>query len=99
MDAFLGKKTKSSDSPRKTFKRKKYDTPYPETTVTAETYVHGDIRAKLLKNRIGKFIDFRRYFQDRPTPKGVRIPIKPFLICVNRLSTDMKKLVEDEEQN
>lgn len=97
MSTFLGKKTKAGEYSNKSYKKKKFDTPYPETEVTAEAYVHSDIKAKLMKNEIGKFIDFRHYYQDKPTSKGIRMPIKPFLNCINRLSKDMKKLIDDKE--
>lgn len=97
MSTFLGKKTKAGEYSGKYYRKRKFDTPYPETELIGETYVHSDIKAKLLKNEMGKFIDFRRYYQDRPTSKGIRMPIKPFLDCVDRLSKSMKELVEDDK--
>ena len=97
MSTFIGKKTKTYDKSEKPFKKKKFDTPYPETTTTAEAYINTNVRAKLMKNELGKFIDFRQYHQNRPTTKGIRMPIKPFLNCINRLSKSMKDLIDDEK--
>lgn len=96
MSTFIGKKTKTYDKSEKPSKKKKFDTPYPESTIVAEAYVKTNVKAKLLKNELGKFIDFRKYYQDKPTTKGIRMPIKPFLNCINRLSKSMKDLVDDE---
>lgn len=97
MSTFIGKKTKTYDKFEKPFKKKKFDNSYPVTTIIAEAYVNADVKAKLMKNELGKFIDFRHYYQDRPTSKGIRMPIKPFLNCIDRLSKSMKDLVEDDK--
>jgi hypothetical protein len=97
MSTFIGKKTKTYDKSEKPLKKKKFDTPYPESTIVAEAYVNTNVKAKLLKNDWGKFVDFRKYYQDKPTTKGIRMPIKPFLNCINRLSKSMKDLVDDEK--
>lgn len=97
MSTFIGKKTKTYDNSEKPFKKKKFDTPYPETETTAEIYVQPNIKARLMRNEMGKFVDFRYYRHDKPTPKGIRMQIKPFLNCINRMTKDMKDLVDDEK--
>jgi hypothetical protein len=97
MSTFIGKKTKNTDNFNKPFKKKKYDTPYPVTLTMSEVEVTPNIKAQLMKNELGKFIDFRRYIGNKPTKTGIRMPIKPFLTSVNKLTKDMKDLVDDEK--
>lgn len=97
MSTFIGKKTKTYDKSEKPFKKKKFDTPYPPTLTVATTEVTPKIKAQLMKNELGKFIDFRRFYGKKPTSIGIRIPIKPFLSSINKLTKDMKDLVDDEK--
>ena len=97
MSTFVGKKTKNDSFVSGSYKKKKYDKPYPVSLTVAEVEVIPHIKAQLLKNELGKFIDFRRYNMNGPTTKGIRIPVKPFLVCINKLTKDMKDLVDDEK--
>lgn len=97
MNTFIGKKTKNDNSTSKSYKKGKYDKPYPATLTVSEVEVTTNIKAQLMKNELGKFIDFRRFNGNRPTSIGIRMPIKPFLVCINKLTKDMKELVEDKE--
>ena len=97
MSTFIGKKTKNDSYASNKYKKKKYDKPYPVSLTVAEVEVIPNVKAQLLKNELGKFIDFRRYNTNGPTIKGIRIPIKPFLTSINKLTKDMKDLVDDEK--
>lgn len=97
MSTFIGKKTKTSGYSNNFYKKKKYDTPYPTTVTTLSAEVTSNIKAQLMKNELGKFIDFRRYREDRPTNVGIRMPIRPFLDCMNRIKKDVKDFADDEK--
>ena len=76
---------------------KKYDSPYPESTTVLEIPVAGSIRAKLLTNSLGKFIDFRYYQGNSPTTKGIRMHISSFLVAVGKMKMELEALAEDDD--
>lgn len=97
MSTFVGKKTKNDSFISGNHKKRKWDTPYPATLTISEVEVTPKIKAQLMKNELGKFIDFRCYYGNKPTKIGIRMPIKSFLMSINKLTKDMKDLVDDEK--
>ena len=87
IDAFISIKMKESKPPippvmeniEKSFIAKKIRKEYPlNDAIHNERIFYGNIHTKLLSNERGMFMDIREYKMNKPTTKGVRMPIEEF---------------------
>lgn len=51
-----------------------------------------NVRVTLLENEKGNFVDFRKYYNEFPTKKGIRIDAKVFKDVVDSLQEEISKL-------
>lgn len=51
----------------------------------------GNIKVALLENEKGVFVDIRRFFNEYPTKKGVRIDVKTFKTVIESLKQELDK--------
>lgn len=51
----------------------------------------GNIKVMLLENEKGVFVDIRRFFNEYPTKKGVRIDVKTFKTVIDSLKSELDK--------
>jgi len=92
MKKFLQKKT-----PVKLISPPKITKPYPPTVTIKEIPVSGSIRAQLVGNSLGNFIDLRYYSGNTPTKRGIRIHVKSFWEAMKKLKDDIIRLAEEDE--
>ena len=53
--------------------------PYPyDDKILFEFVEEGDVHFQVLSNEKGTFVDIRKYFADKPSKKGIRIPVDVF---------------------
>ena len=74
--------------------------PYPyNDQILFEIVEEGDLRFRVLNNEKGTFVDIRRYFNDKPSPKGIRLPIEVFdKILKSYMASDYKLKDEDSKE-
>lgn len=72
--------------------------PYPyNDQVLFENVEEGDIHFQVLSNEKGTFVDIRKYFSDKPSRKGIRMPIEVFeKVYKSYVNSDYNK-VKDED--
>ena len=99
MDKYLGKKTKNASMVKKelTMSQNTYKKPYPPSIIVREIPVAGQIRAQLLTNSLGKFIDLRYFSGNTPTKRGIRIHLRSFLDAIVKLKEDMVNLADTDD--
>ena len=58
---------------------KKFSTPYPyHDTEISKINLDKNVVFRIIENEVGKFADIRRYENETPTVKGIRITLKEF---------------------
>jgi hypothetical protein len=93
MNKFLNKKTSSS-----TIKRtNSFSKPYPPSVIIKEVPVSGAIRAQIIGNSLGNFIDLRYYSGNTPTKRGIRIHLKSFSAAIEKLKVEIEKYAAEDE--
>lgn len=75
--------------------------PYPyNDQVTFELNEEGDIRLRIISNEKGIYADLRKYYMDKPTQKGIRMPIEVFeRIYKAYIKNESDKKDEENEKN
>ena len=53
-------------------------TPYPYNDVVVFEKVESEIHFQYIRNERGEYVDIRRYANNRPTLKGIRMPVETF---------------------
>lgn len=91
MQKFLNKKVKAYPDLKASKK------PYPPTVVIKEIPVSGPIRAQLVGNSLGNFIDLRYFSGNTPTKKGIRIHIKSFVTAMKKLQDELERLAKEDD--
>lgn len=56
--------------------------------------INDDIKARLIANDNGYFIDIRKYYKGYPTKKGIRILATKFVTAADILKSDVEELFE-----
>lgn len=75
----------------------KFATSYPVSTTVREVPVSGSIRAQLLKNSLGCFIDLRFFSGNTPTKRGIRIHVKSFCEAMEKIKDDLEILSAEDK--
>ena len=57
--------------------KKKTQDPYNDQ-ITFELVEEGDVHFRVITNEKGTFIDLRKFFYDKPSPKGIRLSTEVF---------------------
>lgn len=98
MEPFLGKKTKTKPLNIGTKENKNFSKEYPPTITIFQTDISDNIKVQLLRNEMGDFVDFRKFYGGRPTTKGIRINLKKFLEAMKNVIKAMKDMHINEEE-
>ena len=51
----------------------------------------GGIKIQLIENEKGKYIDIRKFYNEHPTKKGIRLPVQKFKQTLDVLRNDIEK--------
>lgn len=98
MNSFLGKKTKMKPLNIETKDNNNFTKKYPPTITIFQTDICENIKVQLLRNEMGDFVDFRKFYGGRPTKKGIRINLKKFLEAMKNVIKAMKDMHINEEE-
>lgn len=98
MNSFLGKKTKMKSHNFKTKDNNNFTKKYPPTITIFQTDICENVKVQLLRNEMGEFIDFRKFYGGRPTQWGIRIDLKKFLEAMKNVIKAMKDMHINEEE-
>lgn len=92
MQKFLNKKVKTV--PTQPIRKPK---PYPPTVIIREIPVSGPIRAQIVGNSLGNFIDLRYFSGNTPTKRGIRIHLKSFAAAMEKLKDDIQRYAAEDD--
>lgn len=81
----------------------KKQTPYPYNDKVIMETVENDVHFRVISNERGVFVDIRKYFNMKPTQKGVRMPVDSFdniyKAYMNSEHDEMRLDEEDENED
>ena len=72
--------------------------PYPyDDKILFENIEEGNVHLRVLSNEKGVFVDVRKYYDDKPSRKGIRMPIETFeSLYKTYMKSDYDKLKDED---
>lgn len=72
--------------------------PYPyDDKILYENIEEGNVHLRVLSNEKGVFVDVRKYFDDKPSRKGIRMPVETFEnLYKTYMKSDYDKLKDED---
>jgi hypothetical protein len=67
-------------------KRKEYEL---KDNIISVINLDGGVKIEVLENERGKFVDLRKYFNDNPTKKGIRLTTEKFKQIIEIIKNDL----------
>jgi len=79
--------------------KKRFSEPYPASEVLKEVKLMGshNVKAQVLKNKLGVYIDLRAYTESSiPTKKGIRIRLRNFNKMLAEMGDDLIEFAKQD---
>lgn len=77
-----------------------YKKPYPyDDKILYENIEGENVHLRVLSNEKGVFVDVRKYFHDKPSRKGIRIPVETFeSLYKTYMKSDYDKMKDEDDK-
>ena len=70
-------------------KKREYDL---TDKITCSIQLDKNIKVSMIENEKGQYVDIRKYFNDFPTKKGIRIEVHTFKDVIKSLEEELEKI-------